>query len=396
MKFVTDREKFRKVLSVVKLAQGTGSVNNNEWTKGIKIEVEGKSSIRLTATDTTTTLSSVVEDVVIEKEGSMLLRGDVLDKITSLQVGKDLSVELIDNKVQLVCDNDVSEFEIMRDDFIDIDISNAKSWFSLPIKLFLTADSDVRFAACMDNGTRPKMQAVYFISKNNSIDIVACDGKKLAKVTLGLEEQLATDFSVLIRSDIVNKISSALKELRGVDGTVDICMTDDKMYIRSDSFLASANLIDSTYINYDKIIPSTEQITLSISCNKKDLIRKSEMANFANKSSKDSGGIECIGIKVSEEGFGEGSLSVVSAKTASNKQVSEISVTLESGAISPDFCVWVNQKNLSDVLKNFGSEKVIIDFKDVNSPFIIRDKERTNYLTLLMPLPNVSTEKKKA
>jgi DNA polymerase III sliding clamp (beta) subunit (PCNA family) len=390
MKFKVNRENFRKVLNVVKVAQSSGAVNENIWTKGIKIEKETNTSVRLSATNISTTISAVVEDVVIEKDGKMLLGGDILDKITSLQTGEELSVELVDNVAKLVCGNDLSQFEVMRDDFIGIDLSNANKWFSIPTKLFLTADSEVRFAACMDNGTRPKMQSVYFKIDNNTMDIVACDGKKLAKVVLPLDvNTLYNDFCALIRGDIVNKISSALKDLIGSDGIVDICMDNDKMFIiRSGNFLASAQLTDSSYINYKKIIPSTEEISLSISCNKKDLIRKSEMANFANKYSKDSAGIDHIGIKVSEEGFGEGSLSVVSAKAASNKQISEISVTLESGTITPDFCVWVNYKNLSEVLKNFNSEKVIIDFKDSNNPFIIRDKDRTNYITLLMPIPN--------
>ena len=391
MKFKVDRENFRKVLSVVKLAQSNGAINNNEWTKGIKIEKETNTSIRLSATDTSTTISAVVEDVVIERDGSFLFSGDILDKITSLQVGNELSVELVGDsnnaKLILVCGDDSSEFDLMRDDFIGIDLSNTDKWFSMPTKLFLTADSEVRFAACMDNGTRPKMQSVYFKTNNQTMDIVACDGKKLAKVILPLDEStFSNDFCVLIRADIVNKISSALKDLIGLDAIVDICMGEDKMLIRSGTFIASAQLLDSSYINYNKIIPKAEEVSLSISCNKKDLIRKAELANFANKSSKDSNGIDYVGIKVSEEGFGEGCLSVVSAKAASNKQISEISVTLESGSIAPDFCIWVNYKNLSEVLKNFNSERIIIDFKDSNSPFMIRDKDRTNYLTLLMPV----------
>jgi DNA polymerase III sliding clamp (beta) subunit (PCNA family) len=396
MQIKVDRNKFRKVLGAVKLAQGVGAINNNEWTKGIKIEVENKDSIRLTASDTTTTISAVVDGVTIIDEGSksMLLRGDVLDKITSLQNGTDLTMELTDNTVKMVCDTDVSTFEVMRDDFVGIDLSGADSWFSLPVKLFLTADTDVRFAACTDNGTRPKMQSVYFNNSNNSMDIVACDGKKLAKAVVKLEQESLKDFSVLVRGDIVNKISNALKDLMGQEGSVDICMTPEKMFVKSGNFLAMANLLDATYINYSKLIPAPEKISLSISCNKKDLVRKADMANFANKFSKDSNGIEFIGIKVSEEGFGEGCLSIISARGSSNKQVSELSVTLEHGSVDPNFCIWVTHRTLEDVLKNIKAERINIDFTDSNNPFIIRDKDRSDFLALLMPTPVSNPNKK--
>jgi DNA polymerase III sliding clamp (beta) subunit (PCNA family) len=164
-----------------------------------------------------------------------------------------------------------------------------------------------------------------------------------------------------------------------------MCVTESKMFIKSGTFMASANLIDSKYINYNKIIPSADDITLSISCNKKDLIRKVDMAGFINKTSKDSNGMCNIGIKIGDEGFGEGCLSIVSYKSASNKQNSEISVVQEYGNIPKDFCVWVDYKNVLDVLKNFTTEKIFMDFIDSNSPFIIKDKDRENYLTLLMP-----------
>ena len=75
----------------------------------------------------------------------------------------------------------------------------------------------------------------------------------------------------------------------------------------------------------------------------------------------------------------------VRKKLASNKQNSEISVIQEYGDIPEDFCVWVDYRNVLDVLKNFSTEKIFIDFINCNSPFIIKDKERENYLTLLMP-----------
>jgi DNA polymerase III sliding clamp (beta) subunit (PCNA family) len=187
MKFKVDREKFRKVLSVVKLAQGTGSVTNNEWVKGIKIEIENKDSIRFTATDTNSIISAVLDNVIIENEGngSILLNGEIIDKITSMQSDSELLVEVQDNVAKLYCGKDKSEFELMRvDDFIGIDLSITNEWFSLPVKSFLMADSDVSFAACKDSGTRPKMQGIYFITENNSMDIVACDGRKLSKLVL--------------------------------------------------------------------------------------------------------------------------------------------------------------------------------------------------------------------
>lgn len=396
MQIKVDRNKFRKVLGAVKLAQGVGAINGNEWTKGIKIEIENKDSVRLTASDTTTTISAVLDGVTITNEGSksMLLRGDVLDKITSLQNGTDLIIELVDNAVKMSCGTDISTFEVMRDDFVGIDLSGADSWISLPTKLFLVADTGVRFAACTDNGTRPKMQSVFFNNVNNSMDIVACDGKKLAKAVVKLEQGSLGDFSFLVRGDMVNKISNALKELVGQEGTVDICTTEEKMFIRSGNFLAMAVLTAGSYINYAKLIPTPEKISLSISCNKKDLVRKADMANFANKFSKDSNGIEFVGIKVSEEGFGEGSLSIISARGSSNKQLSELSVTLEQGSIDPNFCIWVTHRILEDVLKNIRCERINIDFTDSNNPFIIRDKDRGDFLALLMPTP-VSNQNKK-
>lgn len=385
MKFTVEREQFGKILTTVRLAQGTTSISNNEWVKGVRIETEGKDSLRLSASDATSTISAVVEGINIEKEGSMLIQGDIIDGLSSkMQEENKTSFSVEDNKLDIINGKDKGSYALMDDNFVKIDLVGTENWLTIPIKLFLQASKKVKFAACQDTGTRPKMQAVYFSSADKKVDIVACDGHKMAKLVLTYEEEIA-DFSVLVRSDIVEKISKALLDLIGDEGNVQICTTNDKMYFRAGHFIAAAVLTDSSYIKYDKIIPSDDKINFVVSCNRKELIRKIDMAGFANKTSKDSNGIYNIGIKVGDEGFGEGFLSIINAKVASNKQSGEISVTQEKGKIPSDFCLWVDYRYTGEVLKNFDCDKIYLSFVDQNSPFVVSDPTQTNYLCLLMP-----------
>jgi DNA polymerase-3 subunit beta len=382
MKFTVNREQFKKILGVVKLAQGSNG--NNEWVKGIKFQTEGIDTIRLTASDTTTTISTVIDNVKIEDVGSMLLNGDTIDKLMSAYTDNEVEFELEDKYVKINTGKNKGQFEVMEEDnFVGIDLIGKDSWFSIPINLFLMADSKVRFAAATDNGVRPKMQSVYFTHVNGSVDIVATDGHKLAKLVVKTEGQLS-DFELLVKAESIKKISSALSILSSAEGNVEICATLDKMYLRKGDFLASANLIDSKYINYNKIIP-TNDINFSISCDRKELLRNLNIAGLANQTSKDSNGISNVEIKISEEVCGEGYLSIKSSKAASNKHSGDISMTQDKGKAPDNFSICVDYKYIAEVLKSYSCDNISMFFVDSNRPFIIKDSTQENYLCIVMP-----------
>jgi DNA polymerase III sliding clamp (beta) subunit (PCNA family) len=93
--------------------------------------------------------------------------------------------------------------------------NNDKATFNLSKKFFLEVFKVIKTAST-DSGSRPKMQKVYFNCKNNLLEIVACDGKVLAKLDKTFQFNVK-DFNFLITcSDIYDVLS--ITEYRNENG----------------------------------------------------------------------------------------------------------------------------------------------------------------------------------
>lgn len=382
MKISVDRSVLRKAIDIVSIALNTKDAQN-EWAKGIKFETGtkvGEGKLCLTTTDTVLG-AKITIDAITEGDVEFLVNGEMLSKIVDCFGDNTVQFE-IDDKLTIKSGKDSGEYEQMRvNDFSFVEVPSDAKWFTLPIEVIVGAKDKVGFAT-LKGELKPKFSAVHFTLENDKLNIVACDGSRLAisETTVSVD---VPKLEILIMSDFLGRISNGLKTFGVKDINVDVYLQEDRAYFRYEGLLFSTSLVNDTYFNYKKIVPVGSNFIVSV--DNKELFRKVKMAKIANDYSADGSSIKTIGMKGTEEGFGQGSLTIVNASTSSNKQAGEISYTVEDGEVPKEFCLWVNPDHILEILSKLGS---IVQFEvnDQNSPFKIRTKDANDgYMIVVMP-----------
>src|SRR4030042_1076537 len=383
MNVTVNREALKECIGIVKTAQGTGA--QNEWTKGLKIKVfnsaDGSGVMTISSTDTTLSINLSI-DAEVNEEGSCLINGDLIQKMVECYVDEKVSIKL-DGNIFMECGRDKGDYQSMNvDDFTDMNIDgNNDGWFQIPVGLIFDADTKVRFAAADYTSAKPQMSSVYLTLNDGVLEVVACDGCKLAFLTSTVSRDFP-NFSILISGETLAKVSKAIKEYTK-DENIDINIKEDKVYFRIGRLLISAGLVSGKYINYKKIVPTS--FNLGITFDRKELMRKIQIADIANQFSPDGQAIKDIAIKMNGEGFGQGFATIVNAHGLLNKQIGEIPFITEYGEINEDWALWVDTKYALEVLKNHTSDVIQIDVDNPNVPFSIKGKRNTDYICVVMP-----------
>lgn len=381
MKISVDRSVLRKAIDVVSIALNSKDAQN-EWTKGIKFEAGSKvgdGKLCLTATDTVLG-AKIIVDATIEGDVEFLVNGELLSKIVDCFVDQTVQFEVGD-KLIIKSGKDSGEYEQMRkDDFSFAEVPSDAKWFTLPVDVIAGAKDKVGFAT-LKGEMKPKFSSVHFALEDNTLNIVACDGSRLAISETTVAEGIPK-LQILIITEFLGRISNGLKTI-GAKDTIDVYLQEERAYFRSEGVLFSTSLVNDSYFNYKKIVP--ERVNFAVSVDNKELARKVKMAKIANEYSADANATKTIGVKGTEEGFGQGALTVVSSATASNKQTGEISYTVDSGEVPKEFCLWINPDHILEILSKLGNT-VQFEIVDQNSPFIVKTKDANDgYIIVVMP-----------
>jgi len=383
MDVTVNRELLKESIGIAKIAQGTGGTN--EWTKGLKMRAftspEGNGSIALSSTDGNTSIDLCI-DAEVRQPGEILIDGVLINKLVDCYIDENIIIKL-DGDISIQCGRDNGDYKPMKvDDFVNITTDdNDTGWFKIPVSLITDADTKVRFAAADYSSAKPQMSSVYLILQDGKIEMAACDGCKLAYLKNDVSQDLP-NFSILIPSEGLGKIAKAIREYSS-DENIDINIKEDRVYVRVGRLLMDSLLVSGKYINYKKIVPSN--FVLGITFDRKELMRKVQIADAANTCSPDGSQINDVAIKMTNEGFGQGFATIVNAKNVANTQVGEIPFTTEYGEIKEDWALWVDTTYALQVLKNISCDAVQIDIENPNIPFRIKGKDSEDYICVVMP-----------
>lgn len=385
MQVSVDRNLLKDSIGIVKTIQGTGQTN--EWTKGLKFEAlstsEGNGTMKISATDITASIVLTI-DASVSSSGKFLINGDLIQKMVECYVDDQVVIDTGED-ISIKCGRDSGSYEAMRvDDFSDLTVDdNDSGWFQVPSSLIFDSDTKVRFAAADYTAAKPQMASVYLTLTDGLLEVVACDGCKLALLKTDISKDLP-NFSILIPGETLAKICKAIKDYSTeADSTIDMNIKEDKLYLRYGRLLISGGLIDGKYINYKKIVPTN--FTLGISFDRKELMRKIQIADIANSYGGPDKGINDIAMKINNEGFGQGFATIVNAKNVKNKQIGEIPFTTDYGEITEEWELWVDTKYALEVLKNSTNDVIQIDVDNPNVPFSIKGKDTDSYICVVMP-----------
>lgn len=370
MELTIDRSVLLKALSHVQSVverRGTIPILSN-----VKLEAAG-GKLFLTATDMDITIMDSAAAKASE-EGAMTVPAHMLYEIVrKLSDGSEVSISKKAKDAKVTLKAGKSRFTLSSlpvDDFPVISDDDLQHQFTITVDECKALLDKTRFAISTEE-TRYYLNGVYFHAASDSgaavLRAVSTDGHRLARVQVGLPDGASGMPGVIVPRKTINELVKLLEE-GGRD--VQISLSDTKIKFVCGSATLISKLIDGTFPDYDRVIPTGN-----------DKIMEVEGKAFAQA-------IDRVSVIASEKSRGiklhlqEGNISL-SATSAEQGSADE---TLEVKYSADTVDVGFNARYLMDVLGQIESDTVQFIFADSQSPALIRDPADLGALYVVMPM----------
>lgn len=236
--------------------------------------------------------------------------------------------------------------------------------FTVSAQAFKKSLQQVVFASSSDDA-RPVLTAVYIHVRDGKLYAVATDSYRLAeKYITDLDKEL----SLLVPNSAMQDL---LRIIGDNDDNLKITYDDQQVQFVVGDVELIARLIDGTYPDYKKLIPSTFEYRASVS--RAELVTITKISGLFSRESAGS-----VTIKTDEESK---RLSVKSVAS----QVGENEASAE-GEVSGSGNITLNSRYLLDGLQALEGETVEFCFNGKLEPTIIKSLQVSDYIHVVMPL----------
>ena len=370
MKFVIERATLLKTLSHVQSI--VEKRNTIPVLSNVRIEALAD-GISFKATDMDTEITEIV-DAKISEQGATTAPAHMLyDIVRKLSDGSEVELTFPDDKGQLTIASGKSKFSLSCigvEDFPVISGDALPINFAMSVAELKGVIDRTKFAVSTEE-TRYYLNGVYMHAKNNGatsvLRIVATDGHRLACVESPLPQGAENLNGVIIPRKTIGEIRKLLDDTTVENVT--ISMSDNKVRFTLEDVTLTSKLIDGTYPDYERVIPTENDKSLEVSV--KSLAAAVDRVSVVaerTRAIKMITGVNHVSITTSSPELGSAQEEI---EAAYNGEVLEIGY---------------NFRYLLDILAEITGETVKISFADASSPSVIHDTSDNSAVFVLMPM----------
>jgi DNA polymerase-3 subunit beta len=227
-----------------------------------------------------------------------------------------------------------------------------------------------RFAISTEE-TRYYLNGIY-LHATRSADVpvlraVATDGHRLARVEMPLPDGAADMPGVIVPRKTVSEVRKLLDD---ASSPIAIALSDTKIRFSFDEVVLTSKLIDGTFPDYERVIPSGNDKVLEVST-REFASAVDRVATIATEKTR--------AVKLSIE---RGGLTVSANSPESGSATEELEVVYTAAPLEIGF----NSRYLLDITGQIEGDGCRLTIADAASPTIIRDATEPNALYVLMPM----------
>ncbi len=227
-----------------------------------------------------------------------------------------------------------------------------------------------RFAISTEE-TRYYLNGIYLhATKNNEVPVlraVATDGHRLARIEIVLPEGAAGMPGVIVPRKTVLELRKLAEE---GDDEVQVALGDTKIRCTIGEAALTSKLIDGTFPDYDRVIPSGNDKMLEVPCK--------EFAEAVDRVST----ISTERSRAVKLAIGTGMLTVSATSPENGTAIEEVEVRYQATPLEIGF----NSRYLLDITEQIEGEAALFVMSDAASPTIVRDSADASALYVLMPM----------
>lgn len=200
----------------------------------------------------------------VEEEGDVVINANKLLQIMKVMPAGNIRVS-VDSNFSTRIESGPSHFDIKAipgDQFPPLPEVTGDRGFMINQSLFRKLVNRVYFAIGQ-NDSRPVFNGAYFKINNEGMLLVSCDGNRLAycEKKIQLKSTSNDGFSLNLRFIVPGRtLSDVLKMIKDSSDDMEIRISRRYIIFRFADFVFFSKTIDSEYIDYNRILPTTHKV----------------------------------------------------------------------------------------------------------------------------------------
>ena len=338
----------------------------------VLLRAEG-GKLLLKATDLDLEITESVAADVGQKGATTLPAHTLYDIVRKLPDGAQVSLESSGDGGQLLLRSGRSRFTLQslpESDFPDLNAGDLTHRFSLPAGDLKKLIDKTQFAISTEE-TRYYLNGIFMhtteVEGHTMLRAVATDGHRLARVELPAPAGAAGMPGVIIPRKAVAEVQKLVEDL-AAEVTID--MSTSKARFTFGDVVLTSKLIDGTFPDYARVIPSGNDKRLTIEC-----AQFREAVDRVSTISSERGRAVKLALT-------DGKLTLSVTNPDSGSATEEIEVDYDSAPLDIGF----NARYLLDITAQLDSDTALFKLADPGSPTVIQDRDGAAALYVLMPM----------
>ena len=201
-------------------------------------------------------------------------------------------------------------------------------------------------------------------------DLIICtalDGYKMSVRKQQINNPDIYDKDIIVPGRIMNEV---LKIISLYEDDISFGVMNNRFVINIRETQIMSNLIEGTYLNYRGLIPSTINTVVKLS--KNDLMSSIERAGLLVTSVENS----MVKLVIEDDRLNISCSSVLG----------KISESIDISKSGENIKIAFNVRYLAELIKNIRDERIILEFRDSNSPCLIKPVDNDRFTFLVMPV----------
>jgi DNA polymerase-3 subunit beta len=336
----------------------------------VLIEATAEGTLKLMATDLDLQINESVAAAVDQPGATTVSAHTLFDIARKLPEGSQVQLAAADGKMTIMAGR--ARFQLgtlPRDDFPVIAEGELPVSFELPADTLKQIIDKTRFAISTEE-TRYYLNGIFWHVSDDPLPVLkaaATDGHRLARVTIARPDGAESMPDVIIPRKCVAELRKLLDE---IDGSVGVSLSPTKIRFDLGQALLTSKLIDGTFPDYSRVIPTGNDKILRIDPRsfEEGVDRVSTIATEKTRAVKMALDRDKITLSVTSPENGTAAEEVSGEYTA------------------PGFEIGFNSRYLLDILGQIEGDVVEVHLADAAAPTLIRENDKSAALYVLMPM----------
>ncbi len=338
----------------------------------IKFELK-EEGLYLISTDNEISIKTFISSNKIEKVdslGDIVVSGRFIYDIIKKLPGEVIDLEeVMDSKLYITTNK--SSFTLNCNeinDFPELQFNESKDVINLSNKVLKNIINETIFATSTQE-SRPALTGLNIKINKNVLECTATDSFRLAKKVVMVANNIENDINIIIPTRSLNEL---IKIIEDNDENIELHIFENKILFKCENIIFMSSLINGTYPDTSKLIPTEFETILEINLN--DFYNAIDRASLlTNESDKNTIMFESNKTEV-----------LVSSNIPEIGNVKE-NITVEN-ITGKNIQIAFSSKYMMEALKTFDASEIELCFNGDIKPIILKNKEDDSLIQLIVPI----------